>query len=175
MRMNKYQGFTLIELMIVIAIIAILAAIAVPAYQDYVVRAKLTEAFNQVMGVKADVGSAFASGGTAGVARIADSYLNGNNSTSSKYVQFIEVNEEGIITAVIAANATNGIPTGLNGGTFTLTPQLSTANGFVALDDNETGRTDWACASASHAVADYRQMLYTTGTLPPKYLPAECR
>ena len=62
--MNKQQGFTLIELMIVVAIIGILAAVAIPAYQDYTVRAKVTEGLSLASGAKTSVAEFFSSEGT---------------------------------------------------------------------------------------------------------------
>jgi len=65
---NKMQkGFTLIELMIVVAIIGILAAIAIPAYQDYTIRAKITEGLNLADSAKTAVAESWQSGGTTGL------------------------------------------------------------------------------------------------------------
>ena len=64
------QGFTLIELMIVVAIIGILAAIAIPAYQDYTIRAQVTEGMNLASAVKANVSETFAQTGLWPVNRL---------------------------------------------------------------------------------------------------------
>jgi type IV pilus assembly protein PilA len=173
--MHMQRGFTLIELMIVVAIIAILAAIAMPAYQDFTIRAKFTEGYTMAMGVRNDVGAAWNSGGLFAVQRIAVRYPAGNTETGSKFVQEINVNNTGVITVVFSANAANGIPASLNGQTMTLTPQINGGGGYAALAAGLTGALDWACASDTHITATTRSMISTAGTLPSRYLPAECR
>lgn len=123
------KGFTLIELMIVVAIIGILAAIALPAYQDYTARAQATEGLTSTAGVRADVGvdtaeaggnAAVASPATIASAALLDGkYFNAGGAT---------VAANGQISVVYAAGA-------LNGQTLTITPTV--ANGQI---------TGWTCA-----------------------------
>jgi type IV pilus assembly protein PilA len=111
------QGFTLIELMIVVAIIGILAAIAIPAYQDYTVRAKVTEGINIASAAKAAVseyrisqGTWPGSNGAAGIA----------NTIQGKYVSKVAVGTDGLITITF-----NNTEPKINNKTFELDPSFT--------------------------------------------------
>ncbi len=180
---NNQQGFTLIELMIVIAIIAILAAIALPAYQDYTVRSKVSEGLVGASAAKVTVVEAFQSGGLTGVQAVATEYKAGNGSTRSKYVNDISIlPDNGMITATFLATPTNGLPLGgasdMNMKTITFSPYAIAPGGNPLLLSNPaaTGSIDWGCASATSKTATDRKLLpLAAGTVPAKYAPAECR
>ncbi len=148
MKMNKAKGFTLIELMIVVAIIAILAAIALPAYQDYTIRSQVSECGVLASGAKTAIAETFMNTGVApadnaaaGLAAAAD--------ITGKYISQVAV-ANGVITCTYASVAPRRANARINGQTLTLTPVLSTTLGSVT----------WTCASA---------------TIDQKYLPTACR
>ena len=158
MMLKKVQkGFTLIELMIVVAIIGILAAVAIPAYQDYTVRAKVTEGLVLASGAKtaiaenAATGVAFASGWTA--------------PSATKNVTSLAVGATGAITITYTAAA--------GGGTLIMTPLTGVAPGTaLAVGTPPADAIKWVCRSAASTST------FTTGaagTLLAKYAPAECR
>lgn len=115
--MNAQKGFTLIELMIVVAIIGILAAIAIPAYQDYTIRAQVTEGVNLMAGAKASVTEVFNDSGTF-PATNATAGLPTATSIRGSYVTGVALTTGGVIVATYGNKANSNI----NGQTCRVTP-----------------------------------------------------
>ena len=162
------KGFTLIELMIVVAIIGILAAIAIPAYQDYTVRAQVTEGLNLAAAAKTTVSEGFQSGGMAGMVSAAAGWT----FTATKYVQNVQINgATGVVTVTYDGGA-NGIPQLGANNTIILTPFVAKA----ALSDINTGNIDWACASVAKTTATNQGLgAAAAGTVLAKYVPTACK
>jgi len=177
MKKALQQGFTLIELMIVVAIIGILAAIALPAYQDYTIRAKVSEAIIAASSAKSALSEAFQTDSVGGLINAA-TYLNSidRSEKASKYVYDYKVNTASpwAITVSVEATQGNGIPTTLSGKTLAFTPFVQKQKPTSALQ----GAIDWACASTQKTSAVGRGFPtadVVLGTLPAKYAPSECR
>jgi len=177
--MKKIQhGFTLIELMIVVAIIGILAAVAIPAYQDYTVRSKVTEGLVLASSAKVGVTEGYYSNDMNGVVANATEF-NTPNFTRTKYVENIDIADTGVITITYDATA-DGLPQLAGANQITLSPIINVGNTTpTALVTALTGNIDWACASAAIETATargYDGVLTAPGAgVPSRYSPSECK
>ena len=152
------QGFTLIELMIVVAIIGILAAIAIPAYQDYTIRAQVSEGLNLASGAKAAV-TEYAQDQGVYPSTNAMAGLETNTNITGKYVSQVAVGADGgqadgVIQVTYSSAGTFSANNNINTATLTMTPDLIT---------DTPGSISWTCAGGNILGANQ------------KWLPAACR
>lgn len=127
------KGFTLIELMIAVAIVGILSAVALPAYQDYTIRAQVTEGVSLAGGAKAFVAEYHSNKGDFPDADAAAEYPG----ATGKYVSEVTIGEDGVITATFGGDANSNI----SGEAITLTPTVES-----------NGNLSWECAAAAETM-----------------------
>ena len=177
------KGFTLIELMIVVAIIGILGAVALPAYQDYTIRSRVTEGLLLAMGAKLAVAdNGVNSAVDLAAASTAWNAQAGGTGANSKYVNSVLLNAAipptGVITVTLNPVA---VGVGAASNTFVLSPYVRTgAATFVTLAAAQLAGNiapiDWACTSATGDSAVSTGFIGAgAGTVLAKYMPTQCR
>ena len=160
------QGFTLIELMIVVAIIGILAAIAIPAYQDYTIRAQVTEGMNLAAAAKAAVAETYLNRGTAPANRLVAGMTPTDTDTNGKYVVSVAV-ANGQINVTYGNEANTQIAANI----LALEPYTTPDQSVVWL----CGEADPANLSATVLQMALGNDANGTTTVAPQYLPSACR
>jgi type IV pilus assembly protein PilA len=149
---RKSAGFTLIELMIVVAIIGFLAAVAIPAYQDYTVRGKMSEVILAMAGCRTSIAEIYQSGGSAPGA--------GNwgcEGVSTRYVASLDTDVDGKVSVTV-----RNISSSVNTKVVTMIPMASPTLFADTTNDMGSGLFGWLCGGAGT-------------TIDKKYLPSSCR
>jgi type IV pilus assembly protein PilA len=163
----EQKGFTLIELMIVVAIIGILAAIAIPAYQDYTIRAQVTEGLNLADATKVAVADFYTQNGSfpaAGLITAAPTGLGFSAPATGKY-STVDILAGGVIQATYAGAQVNAKLATTTNNVLGISPYVSTNGDLI-----------WRCGLAAAPSTNISTTGAATGTtVPAKWLPASCK
>ena len=170
MKKQMQQGFTLIELMIVVAIIGILASIALPAYQDYTVRAKVSEGVISASAFKVGVADMFSDSALPGIVRYAAEVVIDQPNITNDKISGVVISGTGAITLTFNNDAATGGIGALAGTTNVLEYQPS-ING-AALANGAAGTISWNCKPV---IPTGEAGVAAATTILPKFLPASCR